>query len=670
MCGLIGFYSPIRLDAAAEIGWNMANAVTHRGPDDLDVWVDDALCLTLGHRRLSILDLSAAGRQPMLSACKRYVLAFNGEIYNHLELRTRLTRDGEAPPWRGHSDTETLLACFSAWGVKKTLQAAVGMFAIALWNRQTRMLTLARDRLGEKPLYWGWQDGSLLFASELKALKAHPGFKAEVDRNAVVLLLRHGYVDAPHSIYKDIRKLQPGHFVDISLSDMAVARAACPTAYWRLNDVARAGLDQPFKGTPAQAVEELERQLTESVRAQMLADVPLGAFLSGGIDSSTIVALMQTQSPRPVRTFTIGFTEDKYNEAQYARAVAEHIGTQHTDLYVQADDALALIPRLPEVYDEPFADSSQIPTYLVSRLARQHVAIALSGDAGDELFGGYDTYRFVPSVWNRIGRIPAPLRSSAAFALKSLPPPAWNMMFSRIRSLVPNKLNGAITGEKVHKLAELLACTGKESFYHQLSSHWKDPERIVIASKEPRTIHNTVNAWPKTDTFEHWMMAVGAQTYMTDDILVKVDRAAMSNSLEVRIPMLDHRVVELAWRMPIGLKIRDGTGKWLLREVLYRHIPKELVDRPKMGFTIPLADWLRGPLRTWAEALLDEARILREGFFHPAPIRASWADHICGRRDHSAKLWCVLMFQAWLERESQPRAQFSNANTTHHHRPE
>jgi asparagine synthase (glutamine-hydrolysing) len=651
MCGLTGFYSPTSAGARAGIGLKMADAIAHRGPDDSGVWTDDASGLTLAHRRLSILDLSPAGHQPMHSACSRYVIAYNGEIYNHLELRQRLSHAGMAPAWRGHADTETLLACFAAWGIEKTLQATVGMFAIALWDRHAKVLTLARDRLGEKPLYWGWQDDTLLFGSELKALKAHPSFQAGIDRNALALLLRHGYIGAPHSIYRNIRKLRAGHYINLPLDGSAPARSIASAAYWDMNDTIRAGLDNPFTGSAGEATDALEHQLARSIGAQMLSDVPLGAFLSGGIDSSAIVALMQAQSTRPVRTFTIGFDDQRYNEAPHAQAIARHLGTDHTELYVRPEDALAVIPGLPDIYDEPFADSSQIPTLLVSRMARQHVTVALSGDAGDELFGGYNTYQFVPALWRKISLLPAPLRRMAAIGLKGLPASAWDAALAPLLALAPARFKRMLGGDKFHKLAGLLSADHKEAFYRQLSSHWPQPEQIVIGAHEPATVLNTPPAWPPTDSFEHWMMAVGAQSYMTDDILAKVDRASMANSLEVRVPMLDHRVIEQAWRMPLSLKIRNGQGKWLLREVLYRHVPRALIERPKKGFSIPLAGWLRGPLREWAEALLDERRLVQEGYFNPKPVRQAWRLHSEGKVDGSSKLWCLLMFQAWLEKQ-------------------
>lgn len=628
MCGIVGFYSPIMPSRQCTYATasKMAAAITHRGPDDSGTWHDGQTGIGLAHARLAIVDLSAAGHQPMQSACERYVIAFNGEIYNYLLLREQLQQQQLAPTWRGHSDTETLLACFEAWGIEQTLQATVGMFAIALWDKQLQVLTLARDRMGEKPLYWGWCGDTLLFGSELKALKAHPAFNADIDHNALALLLRYNYIPAQHCIYQGIEKLCAGYFVQIKRGQQRQDVAATP--YWSLKSVVEAGLANPFNGSDTLAIDLLENQLSQSIGSQMLADVPLGAFLSGGVDSSTIVALMQRQSSQAVRTFAIGFNEPGYNEAQHAKEVANHLGTDHTEFYVSSADALALIPQLPQIYCEPFADSSQIPTFLVSKMAREHVTVALSGDAGDELFGGYNPYQFAPKIWGFLRRLPQPLRALAANVLVGLPMP-----------------------DKARKLVEVLPAASREEFYCILMSHWKQSELLVIGTREPLAQMYSFRAMPKISDYAHWMMAMDAQTYLPDDILVKVDRAAMANSLETRVPMLDHRVVELAWRLPMHMKIRNGKGKWVLREVLYRHVPKALIDRPKKGFSIPMARWLRGPLRDWAEALLDESRLQQEGYLHPEPIRRVWQQHLQGRADHSTQLWGVLMFQAWLQEQ-------------------
>lgn len=650
MCGISGFLLGRTIpDPLDNVITRMTDSLTHRGPDDSGIWIDNSIGLALGHRRLSILDLSPAGHQPMSSACERFVIVFNGEIYNHLDLRNRLHAEEKAPVWRGHADTETLLACFTAWGIEKTLQSMVGMFSIALWDRQYRQLTLARDRMGEKPLYYGWQGDTLLFGSELKAFKHHPDFKGVIDRNALTLLLRHNCIPAPYSIYQGISKLVPGHYLTISLDSLSLAKTTQPKAYWQLNHVVESGLANPFSGSVTDAIDLLQSQLSTSIAEQMLSDVSLGAFLSGGVDSSTVVALMQAQSRKPVKTFTIGFGETSYNEAVYANAVAHHLGTDHTEMYVRPEDALAIIPRLPSIYCEPFSDSSQIPTLLVSQLARQHVSVALSGDGGDELFGGYNRYLTAHKVWSKMQCWPGFSRRMVAGILRSVSPFTWDLCFELAKPLLPKQMHLATPGDKAQKLADVLTLSDSHAFFYQLTSHWKDPARVVLKANEPETLLTNPMCWPKTDSFEHWMMAMDTQTYMADDILVKVDRAAMATSLETRVPMLDHRVVELAWRMPLDFKIRNGQGKWLLRQVLYRHVPQALIERPKMGFGIPIGSWLRGPLREWAESLLDEQRLQQEGYFNPLLIRQLWRKHLSGKHNWQHHLWTILMFQAWLE---------------------
>ncbi|MGD9859930.1 MAG: asparagine synthase (glutamine-hydrolyzing) [Marinobacterium sp.] len=605
---------------------SMASVIVRRGPDSTGSWLANSLEIGLVHTRLAVVELSPAGHQPMASACDRFVITFNGEIYNHLELRAQLESQNSALAWRGHSDTETLLACFSSWGIEKTLRATVGMFALALWDKKEQQLTLARDRLGEKPLYWGWCSDTLLFGSELKALKAHPDFNAEVDRGALSLLLRHNYIPAPYTIYQGIEKLPAGQYVQIKKGQLRAD--VQPKTYWQLNQAIERGLANPFSGTDTQATDLLEQTISQAVSGQMLADVPLGAFLSGGVDSSTVVALMQQQSKQAVRTFAIGFDEPGYNEAEYAKEVARHLGTDHTELYVSAQDALDLVPHLPDIYCEPFADSSQLPTFLVSRMAKQHVTVALSGDGGDELFGGYNPYQFAPRVWGKLKVLPLPLRQIAFRLLSGLPLP-----------------------DKLAKLLRVLPAKDKEQFYHILMSHWDHPDQLVVGGQTHPTLISSPEQWPQTDSFVHWMMAMDAGQYMTDDILVKVDRAAMANSLETRVPLLDHRVVELAWQLPLNMKIRAGVGKWILKEVLYRHVPREMIERPKKGFSVPLGQWLRGPLRDWAEALLNEQRLAQEGYFVPCAVQRVWSEHLQGKRNHARKLWSILMFQAWLEKQ-------------------
>lgn len=646
MCGIAGYFRTGYQRGGAEAAHvlrRMAGAIVSRGPDDGGSWQDDAE-IGLAHRRLSIIDLSPAGHQPMTSISGRYVTAFNGEIYNHLELRRELTNTN----WRGHSDTETLLSAVEEWGIEAALKKFIGMFAIALWDREQRQLTLARDRLGEKPLYYGWQGTGertvFLFGSELKALKAHPAFSAEIDRDALCLLMRHNYIPAPRSIYRGIYKLQPGSFLSVSLAH----REPVPRNYWSLLDVAVAGNGHGFTGSPEQAVDELDILLKSAVRLQMMADVPLGAFLSGGIDSSTIVALMQAQSSRPVKTFTIGFNEAGYNEAVHAKAVANHLGTDHSELYVSPQQALDVISNLPHLYCEPFADSSQIPTFLVSQLARRNVTVSLSGDAGDELFAGYNRYVLAQKLWGKVSRIPRGFRSLAAAGIRCVSPGGWDKLLGPLLPFLPGALRQANVGDKLHKGAGVLGVRTIDELYLGLVSYW-EPGALVIGGNEPATFLR--GNPPRLDGLDNLqrMMALDAVTYLPDDILCKVDRAAMAVSLESRVPFLDHRVVEFAWRIPLAMKMRDGVGKWILRQVLYRYVPKELIERPKMGFGVPIDDWLRGPLKDWGEALLDEGRLRREGYFNPAPIRKKWLEHLSGKRNWQHHLWGVLMFQAWLD---------------------
>ena len=650
MCGFVGFLVKNSLGASSDqlsLLAAMNEQIIHRGPDDSGYWNDEDWKIGLGHRRLSILDLSTGGQQPMKSPSHRYVVVFNGEVYNHAALRAEL-----GGSWRGHSDTETLVAGFDAWGIQQTIERCIGMFSFAVWDTHSDTLTLGRDRLGEKPLYYGWQgqgDGAVfLFGSELNALKQHPAFAADIDRNTLCLFIRHSYIPAPYSIYQGIAKLEPGCLLTVS--------AAQPTPvvhrYWSAAQVAQAGLAAPFAGTPTEAVDALEGLLKSAVQQQMVADVPLGAFLSGGIDSSTVVALMQTQSAQPVKTFTIGFNEAGYNEAVHAKAVAQHLGADHTELYVKPQQALDVIPKLPQMYSEPFADSSQIPTFLVSQLARQQVTVSLSGDAGDELFGGYNRYVLADKLWRRLSAMPMAGRRWAAQGLLAVSPNTWNAMGKPLQAMFPSSLRQVGLGDKLHKAAGVLAAGNVDQLYLGLVSQWADPASVVIGGQEPPT--QLTGMAPKLEGLDdiQRMMALDTLTYLPDDILTKVDRASMAVSLEGRVPFLDHRVVEFAWQLPQNLKLRDGVGKWVLREVLYRHVPKALIERPKMGFGVPIGDWLRGPLRDWAENLLAEERLRREGYFHPAPIRQKWAEHLSGVRNWQHHLWPVLMFGAWLEEQN------------------
>ena len=646
MCGLAGFLAVdgIERDALAQIAQSMADALVHRGPDDSGVWIDGTSGFAVGFRRLSIIDLSPAGHQPMLSADGRYVIAFNGEIYNFAELRADLERNSEAPSWRGHSDTEVLLAMIQARGLARALEQSVGMFAFALWDKRDRSLHLARDRIGEKPLYYGWSGRTFLFGSELKALRAHPHWDAPIDRGAVALFMRHNYVPAPYSIYRGINKLLPGSTLTLHWG----VREPTIAPYWSARAVAEHGLSAPSAGDETAMVDQLETLLRDAVRKQMVADVPLGAFLSGGIDSSTVVALMQAQSARPVKTFTIGFQEQGYNEAVHAAAIARHLGTDHTELYVTPREAMDVIPKMHSIYDEPFADSSQIPTLLVAQLARSQVTVALSGDGGDELFAGYTRYAFGKSLWGKLSWLSPSVRRSIAVAVKTLSVERWNVIAKPLLAIAPRRYRVGLVGEKILKLADVLAHDTLDSLYRDLVSHWRPPLDIVLADAEPPTTLDSVHDSSISDPVSR-MMLLDLITYLPDDILAKVDRAAMSVGLETRIPLLDHRVIEFAWKIPLAAKLNRNGAKSILRNVLYRYVPKALVDRPKMGFGVPIDSWLRGPLKPWAEELLDPARLRHEGYLKPELIQQRWQEHTSRKRNWHYPLWDVLMFQAWLQ---------------------
>ncbi|MCC6966558.1 MAG: asparagine synthase (glutamine-hydrolyzing) [Nitrospira sp.] len=622
----------------------MANALRHRGPDDGGVWVDVEAGLALSHRRLSIIDLSSQGAQPMSSACGRFVLVFNGEIYNFRALREEL--EGLGHGFRGHSDTEVMLAAIVQWGLANALLRFNGMFALALWDRTERVLHLVRDRLGEKPLYYGWMGDVFLFASELKALRVHPNFRGEINRQAVALLMRYNCIPAPHCIYEKISKLLPATILTVQAGNSSSSKFI---EYWSAGKVAERGVAHPLVETKEEAIEHLDALLRNSVQLRMLADVPVGAFLSGGVDSSTVVALMQAQSSRPVKTFSIGFSEASYSEAQYAKQVARALGTEHLELYIAPKDAIEAIPRLPRLYDEPFSDSSQIPTFLVSQFARGHVAVALTGDGGDELFGGYNRYFWGSSVWQHIGWIPSVIRRQAAYALTAVSSQSWDHWFALFKDVLPAKLIQRRPGDKLHKLSEVLGAESPEAMYRVLVSHWKHPERLVLGATEPSTALSDHRSKTPFPDFARWMMYMDLVSYLPDDILVKVDRASMGVGLEARVPFLDHRVVEFAWQVPLSMKIQPGESKWLLRQVLYKHVPKKLIERPKWGFGIPLDTWLRGSLRDWVENLISEERLRREGFLDSALVREKWQEHLSGKRNWQYHLWDVLMFQAWLE---------------------
>ncbi|MFM8524720.1 MAG: asparagine synthase (glutamine-hydrolyzing) [Cyanobacteriota bacterium] len=663
MCGFSGFLSRdiCSAEPAERLLRAMAHQLVHRGPDGGGQWSDPSTGVGLCHRRLAILDLTPAGHQPMASGCGRYMIAFNGEIYNHLELRQQLEQAGQAPPWRGHSDTETLLAALAAWGVAATLPRLVGMFALALWDRQQRQLVLARDRFGEKPLYYAVARSStgqplLLFGSELPALMVHPGYDRSLDRRATALYLRHAYVPAPWSIHQQTRKLSPGCWLVLGPHELPPSVEALQQreqVYWSALAAAQQGLRQPFAGSSQQAIEAVEHALSSAVARQSLADVPLGAFLSGGIDSSLVVALLQAQHSRAIQTFSMGFEDPEFNEAPYAAAVARHLGTNHTEMTVTGADALAVIPQLPAMYGEPFADSSQIPTSLVARLARQHVTVALSGDAGDEVFGGYNRYVLATALWRKLGRVPRRLRRSVAAGLQSVPAAAWQRLLEPANRLLPAPRCQRNVGEKLHKVASLLSCSSAQELYVRLVSQWPNTDALVVGSREYDPAVLDPELWLQGTELENQMMMLDTLTYLPDDILVKVDRAAMAVGLETRIPMLDPDLFALAWSLPLDQKIAAGRGKLPLRAVLARHLPTELIERPKMGFGVPLASWLRGPLRDWGEALLEPMRLQQQGLLHVEPVQACWQGHQQGRLEGHYQLWPLLMLQAWLDHVEQ-----------------
>jgi len=641
MCGITGFWhiaghQPAermeRLVAA------MADSLAHRGPDDRGIWIDPDAAMAFGHRRLSIIDLSPAGHQPMISADGRFVMIYNGEVYSHEEIRPELEARGIM--FRGRSDTEVILESFAAFGIEATLPRLIGMFAIALWDRRDRRLTLIRDRLGIKPLYWTLNDGVLIFGSELKALRAHPGFTPRIDRAATTSFLRHSYVPAPYTIYQNVQKLEPGCILTLASDGQPrIAR------FWDARDVARKARSHPLHGSDNDLIDQLEDLLEDAVGRRMIADVPLGAFLSGGIDSSTIAALMQKKNSGVVKTFSIGFDIAGFDESQHASAVARHLGTEHTELTVTAREALDTIPKLPDWYDEPFADSSQIPTCLVSAMTRRHVTVALSGDGGDELFAGYNRYMWATKIQRTLSLLPQPLRGMTAAAITAISPDRW----SKFVSALPGHLRFPQAGDKLHKIANLLDAENADGLYRKLISHW-EPSRIAPGAGEIRGILFDDSVRKDFPDLLDRMQFLDLVTYLPDDILTKIDRASMAASLEARVPLLDHRVVEFAWRLPQAAKIRNGRSKWLLRQVLYRHVPRELIERPKMGFTVPLGEWLRGPLRDWAESLLDEQRLREAGLVDAAIVRRYWQEHLAGTRNRQYPLWDVLMLEDWRAR--------------------
>lgn len=646
MCGIAGFWQTRRGDdAPAAILSRMGTVLKHRGPDDWGTFFDEATGLGMVHRRLSIVDLSPAGHQPMTSSSGRYTITFNGEVYNFNDLRAELGNDH---PWKGHSDTEIMLESIERWGVDGAVRKFVGMFAFALWDRLERVLYLVRDRLGIKPLYCGWVGGDFVFASELKAIRQYPGFESTIDRDALALYMRHNYVPAPHCIYSGIRKLQPGHILRIS-SDRAGFHSY---PFWSAKEVVWKGVKSRIDASDREVVGELGRELKRAVSLRMIADVPLGAFLSGGVDSSTVVALMQAQSSRPVKTFTIGFHEDGFNEAKHAAGVAAHLGTDHTELYLTSQEAMDVVPSLAEIFDEPFGDSSQIPTLLVSRLARQSVTVSLSGDGGDELFGGYNRYLFTKRLWRVLRQLPGAARKGAAGLLLGIPPEQIDRLSHLLKPIHGYQ---SPAGDQAHKLAAFFQLSSPQAIYKQALSHWDEPQEVVPGATEPATVAEFIGDASSLPDFEEAMMLTDLCHYLPDDILTKVDRASMAVALEARVPLLDHNVVEFAWRLPLRFKIRRGVGKWALRQVLAQYVPPALVDRPKMGFAVPIASWLRGDLREWAEDLLAPSSLAAHGLFEAQIIRRHWQEHLSGIRNWQARLWDVLMFQDWYARHARVR---------------
>lgn len=638
MCGIAGFFTPHNSTTPEQLHSQakaMSDTIPHRGPDGEGTWVNAQDGIALAHRRLAIVDLSPAGHQPMTASDERFTITYNGEIYNADDLRPQLIALGFH--FKGHSDTEVIANGFSAWGVEATIRKLIGMFAIAAWDSREKTLYLVRDRMGIKPLYWHHREGTTLFGSELKCLQAHPQAPNRLDERSIASFLRFSAIPAPHTIYEDIHKLEPGHILSISAHGDIQNKA-----YWSLDTYAFGPRDTAR--SYEESVDALESLLSDAVKRRMVADVPLGAFLSGGIDSSTVAALMQKHSSAPIKTFSIGFDDPNFNEAAHAKAVAQHLGTEHTELYMSAQDALDVIPTLSTLFDEPFADSSQIPTYLVSKMTRDHVTVALSGDGGDELFGGYRRYFTAHSLSKRALALPALLRKIAQCGISSLSPRQWDTL----SHVIPKSKRPNMLGDKLYKFAQAIQ-GNEQDFYQSLVSQWQNPAEALIHGREHTSLIHDANTRQALPDFVEWMQYLDSKTYMVDDILTKVDRASMGCSLEARVPLLDHRVVEFAWTLPMTAKIQNGQGKKILRDVLYRHVPRSLIDRPKSGFALPLGDWLRGPLLDWAESLLSEMALNSAGLYDTKTIRQSWQNHLKGQENNQHKLWSILMLQGWLQ---------------------
>lgn len=645
MCGIAGYLDNKKNDFSSLL--LMSKAMRHRGPDFQSTWHDKESGIGFAHSRLSIIDLSPAGNQPMHSHSERWVLIFNGEIYNHVSIRKKLENSylnsNEKIKWKGRSDTETLVNAIDYWGIEKTLANLEGMFAFALWDKKNKELTLVRDRIGEKPLYYGWNNKKFFFASELETLNANPDFKRKICRDNLSLLVRYGYIPCPYSIYEGIFKLLPGSSLTISLEKHYLE----PKFYWKSSDIVSSGIKNFWQGTEKEATLELEKLLTHSIEQQMIADVPLGVFLSGGIDSSTVTAIMQSISDKPVHTFSIGFHEHSFNEAKYAKKVADHLGTKHTELYVSAKEALEVVPKLHKIYSEPFADSSQIPTFLVSQMTREHVKVALSGDGGDELFGGYNRYTLSNQTLGLLFGMPLNLRKFFSKVVTKISPQNYLKLFGHINKILPSGLSQSDIGNKIHKVAKVINAKSAAELNVLLQSNWDFPEKLVKDSKEPSFDLNYSNKFSNSENVINNMMATDLNYYLPDDILCKVDRAAMSVGLETRVPYLNHNIVKFAWQLPLSMKIKKRTGKWILRQILYKYVPEKIMKRPKMGFSLPLGDWLRGPLKSWANDLLYNNPNLEE-YFNVKLLNSIWQEHLSKKKNHENKIWTILVFLDWL----------------------
>jgi asparagine synthase (glutamine-hydrolysing) len=650
MCGIVGFINckNYRRDDSVSIIHKMNKSLNHRGPDDEGIWVDQDYGIAFGHRRLSVIDVSRGGAQPMVSSNGRFIISYNGEVYNYKKIKKKLEENGKPILLKGRSDTEIILAAIERWGMRDSLSLFVGMFAFALWDRKLNTLSLARDRFGEKPLYYGIQKNTFMFSSELNALKNHPEFLKQIDRNVIPLLLRHNCIPAPYSIYKGIYKLKPGHIIEIQFNyETHISKLKVKSkSYWEINDNDE-NETNTFVSSTDRALSELDRLLNISIKGQRISDVPLGVFLSGGVDSSIIAAIAQSQSKNAIKTFTIGNHDMRYNEAGHAKKISQYLGTDHTELYISPNDALDLVPKLGAIYDEPFSDSSQIPTYLISKLAREQVTVALSGDGGDEIFGGYNRYTWVPKIWEKIKYIHPSLRESISKTLRRLPYSDLNNLYGFINSNFWNNDLPIDFGERIHKFAEVLPMKSPMDIYYTLCSHWKNPENVTINCTEYSTRLSKLKNNKSTPNISEYMMLMDIVTFLPDDILVKVDRASMANSLEVRAPFLDHRVFNFAKNLPTNMKFQNSENKWLLRQLLYNYIPKKLLVQRKMGFSIPIGEWLRGPLRVWAEHHLNESRLAQDGYFDKKQVKQMWQEHLTGRYNWQYQLWDILMFQSW-----------------------